>query len=294
MARRTPLVALLLLMLPGLPQVSFAQVLLESPSRQAEANPNHETEQPDPPPLPEGMSLEDVLDYSDNPPPIGFPPPVPDNEVFSFMLFEQLEYAVREEEQDLVSWQAQGWAGLDYDKVWWKTEGSAGFDGTDEGEFDFDLLYSRLVTPFWSVQAGVQYSNEWESSEQSDLWSGVVALQGLAPGTVELDASFYLTEKADLRAEIELEYNLRVTQRLVLQPRIELGFAAQDVPKDLLGAGLTNSSLDLRLRYEFRREISPYVGVRYQFSSDKTARLVEAAGEKSEQLSFVAGIRVAF
>ena len=246
------------------------------------------------PPLPEGMSLDDVLEYADSPPPSHFPDPIPDDALHMFTLLEQVEWRVREEGKDQLGWEAQGWIGYDYDKFWWKSEGESVFDGPDEGESETDLLYSRLITPFWNAQVGVQYANAWESGDFDDRWSGVVALQGVAPGMFEIDSSLYLSEHGDVTAEIEVEYDIRITQRLVLQPRAELGFAAQDIPERMLGAGMTDANLDLRLRYEIKREIAPYIGVRYRFLTGETAARAEAAGIDTEQLFFLAGVRLAF
>lgn len=249
---------------------------------------------PETPPLPEGMSLDDVLDRAAQPPPEHYPDPVPDDELRLFVLAEQLEYRLGDGERDQPGWEAQGWIGYDYDRFWWKSEGEAVFDGPDEGESETDLLYSRLITPFWNAQVGVQYAIEWEPGDTSDRWSGVVALQGLAPGMVEVDASLYVSEDADVTAEIEGEYNLRLTQRLVLQPRLELALSAQDVAERKLGAGLTDANLDLRLRYEVKRELAPYIGLRYRLLVGETGNRAEDAGIDSDQLFFLAGLRFAF
>ena len=253
---------------------------------------NHEVKDPS---LPEGMSLDDVLDYADDPPPSHYPDPVPDDELRFFTLFEQLEYRLPYDggAYDL-GWEAQGWVGFDYHRFVWKSEGELSFDGTDEGESETDLLYSHLVTPFWSMQLGAQYANEWKSGDYEDRWSGVLALQGLAPGMIEVDSSLYLSEDADVTFEVEAEYNLRLTQRLVLQPRAELGFAFQDIPERALGAGLTNVDLDLRLRYEIEREFAPYVGVRYGLLAGETASIADSAGLDTESVSLIFGVRFAF
>lgn len=250
--------------------------------------------QPDDPSLPEGMTLDEVLDRAASPPPDHFPNPVPDNELRYFTLIEQLEYRIADEGKDEFGWDAQGWIGFDYDKFWWKSEGEAAFDGMSEGESQTDFLYSRLITPFWNAQVGVQYANEWDSGEYSDRWSGVLALEGLTPGLIELDSSLYISEDADVTLELEAEYDLRITQRLVLQPRAEAGFAFQDVPDRQLGSGLTEVNLDLRLRYEVEREIAPYIGVRYGFLAGETANNADAAGVDTEQLYFIFGFRIAF
>lgn len=251
--------------------------------------------EPETPALPEGMSLDDVLDRAAGPPPAHFPDPVPDDALRTFALFEQVEYRLRDGGgPDQLGWEAQGWVGYDYDKLWWKSEGEAVFDGPDEGETETDLLYSRLITPFWNAQIGAQYAGEWEGGDYEDRWSAVAALQGLSPGMVELDVSLYLSDEADLTAEIEGEYDLRLTQRLVLQPRAELGFSAQDVRKRGLGAGMTDAALDLRLRYAVRREIAPYIGLRYSFLVGETENLAEDEGVDTDQVFVFAGLRLAF
>lgn len=247
------------------------------------------------PPLPEGMSLDDVLDYAAKPPPEHFPNPVPDDRIYWFTFIEQLEYRIADDSApDHVGWEAQGWVGGDFHKFWWKSEGEAVFEGSDEGESENDFLYSRLISPFWSLQGGVQYANEWGDSDYEDRWSAVVALQGLAPYKFELDTSLYLSEDGDLTLAAEGEYDLRITQRLVLQPRAALGMSAQDIPERDLGSGLTDLTLDLRLRYEIRRELAPYLLVRYATALGETEDIAEAAGVDTEQWYFGAGLRFAF
>lgn len=248
------------------------------------------------PAITEGMTLEEVLDFAESPPPSDFPEPVPDDKLYAFTLFEQLEYRVATDHKtaDHLGWEVQGWIGGDFNKFWWKNEGKAVFDGSDEGEMETDLLYSRLITPFWDFQVGVQYANEWREDNNEDRWSGAIALQGLAPYKFEIDNSLYISEDGDITLEIEAEYDLRITQRLVLQPRAEMGFAFQDIPERSLGAGMTDVTLDLRLRYEIKREFAPYFGLRSRFLVGETDNIAEANGEDSEQLFFLAGFRFAF
>ena len=252
----------------------------------------HEIERPS---IPEGMTLKEVLEYSGSPPPSYFPPPIEDNQTYMFTLIEQLEYRIPDTSStDSLGWEAQGWIGPDYDRFWWKSDGESVFDGSENGESATDFLYSRLVSPFWNVQAGAQYANDWATDSYEDRWSGVLALQGLAIYKFELDNSLYVSERADVTFNTEAEYNIRVTQRMVLQPRAELRFAAQDIEDRRLGAGLTDANMDVRLRYEIRRGFAPYIGARYGFLAGETANLAEADGEKTERWMLIAGIRMAF
>jgi copper resistance protein B len=240
------------------------------------------------------MTLDEVLERADQPKPEDFPDPVADDELLAFLLVEQSEYRLGEGGVDGLGWESDAWIGFDYDKLWWKSEGVSVFSGTDHGEALNDLLYSRLITPFWYAQVGVQYASEWEDHDYSDRWSGVIAVKGLAPGTFEVDTSLYVSGQADVTAQIEAEYDLRLTQRLVLQPRVELSFSAQDVPERDLGAGLTEAHLDLRLRYEIFRELAPYLGIRYGILVGETGNLAERNGEDDDAVSLLVGVRWAF
>ena len=189
---------------------------------------------------------------------------------------------------------ALAWIGGDYHKLVVKAEGEAGFEGPDEGESETDVLYSYLVSPFWTAQAGVQYANGWEPDAYDDTWSLALALQGLAPGLFEVDASAYLSEDADVSFRLTTSYDVRVTQRLVLQPRAEVRLEAQDNRERGRGAGLSDTSLGLRLRYEVRREVAPYAGLRYTFASGNTADFIEADGGSADRFELVAGVRLSF
>jgi len=258
-----------------------------------------ESEPPEPeiePAIPPGMTLEEVFEYAESPPPADFPHTVPDDRTYVFTMFDQLEYRVATDDGDAdhLGWEAQGWIGGDFNKFWWKNEGEAAFDGPNEGESETDLLYSRLVTPFWNFQAGLQYANEWHEGDYEDRWSGVIAMQGLAPYKFELDNSLYLSEDGDATLAVEAEYDVRITQRLVFQPRAEIGFAFQDIRERSLGAGMTDVTVDLRLRYEIRREFAPYFGFRSRFLLGETENIAKARGEDTEKFFFMAGLRFVF
>jgi copper resistance protein B len=154
--------------------------------------------------------------------------------------------------------------------------------------------HHRWISSFWNAQIGVQYANEWAGDNYRDRWSGVLALQGLAPGKFEIDTSLYISDNEDVTVEFEGEYNLRLTQRLVLQPRAELGFAAQEVSNRQLGAGMTDATLDLRLRYEIRRELAPYIGARYRGLVGDTRSRADDNGRDEDVFFFMTGLRLAF
>lgn len=122
----------------------------------------------------------------------------------------------------------------------------------------------------------------------------VVGVQGLAPYWFEIDGALFLSEKGNLTTRFEAEYHQRLTQRLILQPRVEFDLAARNVPEIGVGSGLSKAEAGLRLRYEFVPEFAPYVGVEYERAFGNTADFSRAAGEKVGGWSFLVGLRTWF
>ena len=187
-------------------------------------------------------------------------------------------------------WDVAGWTGGDINRFWWKSEGEGDFDGGLE-EAEVQALYGRAVTPFWDVQAGVRQDYRRHGEDTTHL---VLGVQGLAPHWWEVDAAAFLSAEGDLTARVEAEYDQRLTQRLILQPRFEVDLSAGDVPELGLGSGLTSVEAGLRLRYEIRREFAPYIGVEWSRALGDTADLVEAAGGSPGDTRFVIGLRAWF
>lgn len=190
--------------------------------------------------------------------PGGWPPPVHDDQSFTFLRAEQLEYRARDGGPGVARWEAQGWHGGDYQRLWIKTEGEQAVEGASEGELEAQALYSQLVAPFWDFQVGTRYERRSGLGIDSDRWFGVVGLQGLSRYQFEVEAELFISEEADVSARLTASTDILITQRLILQPRFETAIAVQEVPEFQVGQGLNYVDLGLRLRYEFQREIAPY------------------------------------
>ncbi len=202
----------------------------------------------------------------------------------TFML-ERLETRIADG-ADHYLWDAQGWYGGDIDKLWLKSEGAF---GGDVESAEVQALWSHAIGPWFDLQAGARYDFEPDSRAHA-----VLGVQGLAPYMFEVDAAAFLSDRGDLTARIEAEYDQRITQRLILQPRVELNLSAQAVPERDLGSGLTSIEAGLRLRYEILREFAPYIGVGYEAKLGDTADIARADGEDPDGISFVVGLRAWF
>ena len=203
-------------------------------------------------------------------------------------LADQLEYRAQDG-RDGYKWDLQGWYGGDYDKLWLKSEGEGEFGHSPE-QAELQVLYSRALDPWFNLQAGVRHDFR-PDPERTHL---VVGIQGLARYWFEVDGQLFLSNKGDLTARFEAEYDQRITNKLILQPAVEFNLAAQDVPEIGVGAGLSTAEIGARLRYEFVPEFAPYIGVEYERAFGDTADFRRLAGEDVGGWSLLAGVRLWF
>ncbi len=204
------------------------------------------------------------------------------------VIIDQLEASFGDGEEGYAL-DAQGWTGGDINRFWWKSEVEGDFDGEVE-EAEIQALYSRAFRPFFDFQTGLRQTYRPEGN-RTDL---VVGVQGLAPYWFEVDAAAFLSNKGELTARAEAEYDQRITNRWIVQPRAEVVLSAEDIPELRIGSGLTSLQIGARLRYEFRKEFAPYVGLEWTKSFGNTADFLEADGQSSEDTRLVVGIRTWF
>lgn len=205
------------------------------------------------------------------------------------VLVERLEARIATDGgEDGYLWDAQAWYGGDINRFVFKTEGEGEFGGTLE-DAEIQALYSRAIGPFFDFQAGIRLDAEPDS--RTHLAIGV---QGLAPYMFHVDGTMFLSDTGDLTARIEAEYDQRITQRLILQPRIEMEVSAQDIPERGIGTGITRIEPGLRLRYEIAREFAPYLGIEYEAALGETADLARLEGEDPDGVKALIGLRAWF
>ena len=186
-------------------------------------------------------------------------------------------------------WNGEGWFGDDINRLVVKTEGEGTVSrGVESGEVQ--ALYSRAIGPWFDLQAGVRH----DFKPGPGRTYATIGFEGIAPYWFEVEGALFLSDKGDLFGRLEGYYDQRITQKLILQPRVELNFAAQNTPANDIGSGLSNAELGLRLRYEIKREFAPYVGISWESKVGNTARFARIAGDRVQPTSLVIGIRAWF
>lgn len=215
-----------------------------------------------------------------------------DDKIYSLVLFDLAEYR-QTGNGNPVSWDLVGWVGGDFTRFWFKSEGDAATRGGG-GEWDVQALYGRLIAPFWDVQLGARIDVRYGGGGERARVLAVLGLQGLAPYWFELEPALYVSQNGDVSGQLTASHDMFVTQRLIVQPRLEAHAAVQEVPDFGVGSGLNSIELGLRTRYEFRREYAPYLGVSWLRRVAGTADLARRAGEAVSDFAVVGGIRVWF
>ncbi len=200
-------------------------------------------------------------------------------------LFEIDQLEIGEGKDNPLTFEGQFWAGYDLNKLWIKAEAER-TDGHTE-ELELQLLYSRALSPFWNLQVG----GRRELKPEPDRDWGVIALQGLAPYFLEVDASLFVGGAGCTALRLEAEYELLLSQRLILSPDVEINVNGYNDPLRGTGSGLADAEFGMRLRYEIRREFAPYIGVIWIRKYGNTADFATAGGEDIEDTQFAVGIR---
>jgi len=211
-----------------------------------------------------------------------------DQAILAHLLIDQLEGRFGFNEGNSFRWEAEGWLGTDENRLWLLSEGRVSNNEVDDGIQQ--LFYGRAIATYFDALVGTR----WDLDSKPTRGWGAIGIQGLAPQWFKVSAFGYVSGDGHLAARLEASYDLLITQRLILQPQVELNFYTKDDPARQVGAGLSELDAGLRLRYEITRQFAPYVGITYLGQYGATADYVSAAGGSTQQLRFTAGVRTWF
>jgi copper resistance protein B len=214
-------------------------------------------------------------------------PKLADRRRFGSVLIDNLE-THRTDGQTWVPYDVEAWFGQTYDRAVLKTEGD--IQEGNIAEARTELLWGHAVAPYWDMQVGVRYDSG-VGPNRTWLAAGI---EGLAPYWFDLEITGYVGESSRTALRLDASYEMLVTQRLILEPRLEANLYGKHDPERGLGSGLSDTTLALRLRYEVRRELAPYIGVEWIEQHGDTAALTRAAGRDPSDSRLVLGLRFWF
>lgn len=208
----------------------------------------------------------------------------------AFFRTDRFEIRQQRDDEEVLLWDIDAWYGGAINRLWLKSEAEYSFDHNAFEELEVQALYSRAISPFFNLQTGIRHDFEPDAGRTH----AVLGIQGEAPYWFEIDAALFLSDEGELTGAVETEYELRLTQRLLLQPRAELTWSAEAIPELGIGSGLGTIETGLRLRYEIRRQFAPYIGVEWGRQLGETGDFARAAGGRTDSTALVAGLRVWF
>jgi copper resistance protein B len=190
------------------------------------------------------------------------------------------------------SWDLDGWIGGDMNKLWLKSEGEITDGKTEKAEAW--ALYSRNIATYWDAQAGIRYDLKPDIPGAKGHTYLVGGVTGLAPYWFETEAHVFVRDDGAISARLRQENEWLLTQRLIMKPRLEVNLNTRKDAVEGLGTGITDASLGVQTRYEFRREFAPYLDVTYRQKFGATADYARARGEKPDETRLSVGIRWIF
>jgi copper resistance protein B len=213
--------------------------------------------------------------------------PVHDNPIETFTLFNRFE-GWNADPGAGMHWEGKSWIGTDLNRLWLRSEGTE-VDGRLE-DADVEVLYGHSVSAWWDVLAGLRH--DFKPGESQDF--AAIGVQGVTPYKFDVAATAYVGQSGQTAARFEGEYELLLTNRLILQPLVEINVYGQGDARRGIGAGLSTAEAGLRLRYEITRRFAPYIGVIHERAYGSTADLRRDDGVDPNETRVVAGVRIWF
>lgn len=209
-----------------------------------------------------------------------------DNDVHYRVLLDRLEWHSAEGGR-AANWDSTSWVGRDTSRLWIRSEGQTRNSSVHDA--DVHALYGRAFARWWDVVAGIRQDF---APGVGQTWAAV-GVQGLAPLWFEVAATAYVGPSGRTAARLEAEYELRLTNRLIVQPRLEVNLSGKTDVTRGVSAGLSRAEPGFRMRYEFRREFAPYLGLEWDRAFGATAQ-ASVNGEDAGGVRAVAGLRFWF
>ncbi len=162
--------------------------------------------------------------------------------------------------------------------------------GPSMDELETQVLFLKQLAPSTAVLVGVRH--DWRPG--SDLSHASAGLTHDFTDWLSGEIFGYVSESGNFTGSGEVVAAIGLAERLTLEPRVELLWAAQDVVSEGFAAGLTELSASVRLRRALSENVDAYVGVIHERLLSDTRAMARAAGESVQSTRGIVGIGLRF
>jgi copper resistance protein B len=157
-------------------------------------------------------------------------------------------------------------------------------------DLELQALYSRSL----SDQVALHFGMRYDMRAGSNLTHGVAGLAvEVLPG-LEAEHYLFVSQDGDLTGAGQLVLGVDLAPRLVLEPRLAIGWSAQEIPGEDLGNGLTDVEASFRLLHALSDNFNVYAGVVHERLVGSTRSIAVTAGDPARVTRAVVGLGFSF
>lgn len=161
---------------------------------------------------------------------------------------------------------------------------------TSFDDLEVQGLYSRSLSEKAALHFGVRH----DMRPGSDLTHGVAGIVAELLPALEAEHYFFISQKGDLTGGAQLIWGVDIAPRLVLEPRLALGWATQSIPGEDLGHGVTDVEVSARMRQSLGENFNIYAGVVHERLVGSTRAIALQANDPSRVTRAIVGLGVNF
>ena len=214
-----------------------------------------------------------------------------ESSVYYGIKLDELEYRFGDTGDEFTTWDSDVFVGTDELKIRWLSEGEYNTDVSSFETLENRLVLQKPISDFFDLHAGVRI----DTPKGPDRWYGVIGVSGLAPQWIDVDSNFFLSEKGDASLRLDAEYELLITNQLILTPSMEINYVFSEDTEIASGTGFNDAEIGIRLSYDILdRTLSPYIGTSYEQKFGDTADFAREDGEDTQGWSLVVGTKFLF
>jgi copper resistance protein B len=152
-------------------------------------------------------------------------------------------------------------------------------DGGSDARPAFDnVTVHALWMPQVSDVVTLAFGGRRDIGNSVNLSYAAAGIQAQFTSRLYAEHYLYVSQDGDVTGGVLATLNVPILPQLRLEPRLELGWAAQDIESQQLGHGLTDVTASIRLRHRFAKVFDVYVGAIHEAVVGRSADIARENG----------------